>query len=229
VTFAGVNGTAERAFSTDTNNFGPRLGFAYRLPATRDTVIRGGYGIFFGPTVSNTIGDVASLGFSTSASYVVSQAEFQSALRLSDGFQAFTRPPLTAGFGAVAPGQRPNTAVAFFNPAQVAPISYQYNLTVQRDVARDILIEAGYIGNVSHRLTANDLSLNQVQATLIGPGDAQSRRPFPQFSNVTWINPRSATRPITACMSKPKSGSAEAPLSSPLHLLEIPRRRRIRE
>ena len=32
VTFAGVNGVPERAFATDTNNFGPRVGFAYRLP-----------------------------------------------------------------------------------------------------------------------------------------------------------------------------------------------------
>ena len=32
VTFAGVNGTPERAFATDWNNFGPRLGFAYRVP-----------------------------------------------------------------------------------------------------------------------------------------------------------------------------------------------------
>ena len=134
VTFAGVNGVPERAFATDTNNFGPRVGFAYRLPGKHDTVVRGGGGIFYGPTVSNTIGDVASLGFSTSASYVVSQAELQSALRLRDGFPAISRPPLTAAFGAVAPGQTPNTAVGFFNPKQVAPISYQYNLNVQREV-----------------------------------------------------------------------------------------------
>lgn len=189
VTFAGINGTPERAFATDRNNFGPRLGFAYRIPGNRDTVIRGGGGVFYGQTVSNTIGDTASLGFSDAASYVVALAEFQSAMRLRDGFPAFSRQPLTPGFGAVPLGQRPNTAVSFFNPRQVAPLSYQYNLGVQREVARNLLLEVGYMANVSHHLTANDFSLNQVPSNLLGPGDAQLRRPFPQFSNVTWINP----------------------------------------
>ena len=152
-------------------------------------MIRGGAGIFYGPTVSNTIGDVASLGFSTSASYSVAQAETQSALQLRDGFPAATRQPLTPGFGAVPVGQKANTSVSFFNPKQVAPISYQYNLGVQREVARDLLLEVGYIGNVSHHLTANDLSLNQVPPQLMTSGEAQLVRPFPQFSNVTWINP----------------------------------------
>ena len=189
VTFAGVNGTPVRAFQTDWNNIGPRAGFAWRIPGKRDTVIRGGAGILYGPTVSNTIGDVAALGFSTSASYSVAQAETQSAFLLRDGFPAYTRPPLTSAYGAVPVGQKPNTAVAFFNPQQVAPISYQSNLGVQREVASDLLVEAGYIGNVSHHLTANDLSLNQVPPQWMGAGNSQLLRPFPQFSNVTWINP----------------------------------------
>jgi len=77
-----------------------------------------------------------------------------------------TRQPLTSAFGAVPLGQKPNTSVSFFNPNQVAPISYQYNLGIQREVARDLLVEVGYIGNVSHHLTANDLSLNQVPPQL---------------------------------------------------------------
>src|SRR6202035_1868502 len=110
VTFAGVNGVSERAFATDYNNFGPRLGFAYRVPGKTDTVIRGGAGVFYGPTVSNTIGDVASLGFSTSASYAVAEAETQSALQLQNGFPAVARQPLMPAFGAVPLGQKANTA-----------------------------------------------------------------------------------------------------------------------
>jgi len=189
VTFAGVNGTPERAFATDYNNFGPRLGFAYRLPGKGDTVIRGGAGFFYGPTVSNTIGDVAALGFSTSASYSAAQAETQSALQLRNGFPAVTRQPPSPGLGAVPVGQKVNTSVAFFNPKQVAPISYQYNLGIQRELVKDLLLEVGYIANVSHHLTANDLSLNQVAPQLMTSGAAQLVRPFPQFNNVTWINP----------------------------------------
>jgi hypothetical protein len=60
---------------------------------------------------------------------------------------------------------------------------------VQREVARDLVAEIGYIGNVSHHLTANDLSLDQVAPQLMTSGNAQLVRPFPQFSGVTWINP----------------------------------------
>jgi hypothetical protein len=62
-------------------------------------------------------------------------------------------------------------------------------LNLQRELTANLLVEIGYIGNVSHHLTGNDLSLNQVAPQSSGPGDAQARRPFPQFSNVTWINP----------------------------------------
>ncbi len=225
VTFAGVDGTPQRAFATDKNNFGPRLGFAYRIPGNRETVIRGGGGVFYGQTVSNTIGDTAALGFSDAASYVVAQAEFQSALRLRDGFPAFSRQPLTAAFGAVPLGQRPNTAISFFNPKQVAPLSYQYNLGVQREVARDLLFEVGYMANVSHHLTANDFSLNQVPAELMGPGDAQVRRPFPQFSNVTWINPSIGNSTYHAGFVRAEKRFGERVLfPGSLHLFKVPGR-----
>ena len=189
VTFAGVGGTPERAFKTDLNNFEPRFGFAYQVNELGRTVLRGGAGVFHGPTVSNSIGDVAALGFSTSASFVVAQATTQSALQLRDGLPAYTRPALTPGFGAVPIGTRPNTSVAFFDPDQVAPVSYQTNISLQHETGMGALVEVGYMGNSSRHLTSNDLSLNQVPVELMGPGDTQRLRPFPQFSDVRLINP----------------------------------------
>jgi hypothetical protein len=187
VTFAGRNGVAERAFATDLNNFGPRFGLAYRLDRARPTVVRSGAGVFYGPTISNTVGDLAALGFATSASFVGPASA--SVFRLRDGFPSFSRPDLWPGYGASPLGQKPNTSVSFFNPHQVAPTSYQANIGVQHELIPGFLVEAGYVANISRHLTANDFSLNQVPPELMGPGDAQQRRPFPQFSDVTLINP----------------------------------------
>ena len=188
VTFAGVNGTPERAFATDWNNLGPRVGFAYRLGESGRTVWRGGAGIFYGPTISNSIGDQAALGFSTAASFVAAQAT-ESAFRLRDGFPAYVPPALTSAFGAVPLGTRPTTTVSYFDPHQVAPTSYQTNLDLQHELGSGLLVETGFISNSSRHLTANDFSLNQVPPELMGPGDTQRLRPFPQFSNVILLNP----------------------------------------
>jgi hypothetical protein len=79
--------------------------------------------------------------------------------------------------------------VSFFDPNQVTPISYQSNVSLQHEMRNGALFEVGYIGNVSRHLTANDLSLNQVAPALMGAGDTQRLRPFPQFSDVRLINP----------------------------------------
>ena len=48
VTFAGVNGVPNSNFATDTHNFAPRFGFAWRPFGDEKTVIRGGFGVFIG-------------------------------------------------------------------------------------------------------------------------------------------------------------------------------------
>ncbi len=190
VTFAGINNIPRTAWDFDGNNIGPRLGLAWQL--RERTVIRAGGGVIFGAAVNSIVGTAAALGFSTNFSINSTQPGITSAMRLRDGFPALTRPAvdqLGAGFGAVAPGRAANTAVTFFERSRPTPISYQSNISIQQELAKSLLLEAGYIGNLSHHLTAPDMSINQVPFEKLGPGDAQSRRPFPQFSNVSVINP----------------------------------------
>jgi hypothetical protein len=190
VTFAGLNGAPRTAFDPNFDNFGPRFGFAYSAPFAKNLVIRGGAGVFFGPMVSNSVGSAAALGFSDNLSLGSSNPDTTSALTLRDGFPVYVRPALaTPGFGAVPLGAKPNTAVTYFDRNRPTPVSYQVNLDVQDEVVRNLVIEAGYIGNVSHHLTASDLSINEVPPQLVAPGNAQLLRPFPQFSNVSIINP----------------------------------------
>ena len=190
MTFAGVNGTPERAFATDVNNIGPRVGFAYRLGGSDRTVLRGGAGVFYGQTVDATIGDTASLGFSTQASFVVAQAgdpeRVPSARRIPCVCPRAARRRLRR---RATLGDRPYLAVSFFNPNQKAPTSYQSNIDLQHQLNSGLLLEVGYIGNEGRHLTGPDITLDQVPADRLTSGNTQLVRPFPQFSNVTWINP----------------------------------------
>lgn len=190
VTFAGRGNVPRTAWDFDGNNFGPRAGLAWHV--REKTVIRAGGGVIYGAAVNSIVGTAASLGFSTNFAINATQPGFNSAMRLRDGFPALTRPTLDqvgAGFGAVAPGRAPNTAVTFFERRRPTPVSYQSNFSVQQELVKSLLLEVGYIGNLSHHLTAPDLSINQVPPDKVGPGEAQSKRPFPQFSNVSVINP----------------------------------------
>jgi hypothetical protein len=86
VTFAGINGTPRTLYDNDFNNVGPRFGFAWR-PFGQGTVVRGGYGIFFGNR--NDIGDAASgaaLSFATEQLIVSPDAGQTAALLLRNGF-----------------------------------------------------------------------------------------------------------------------------------------------
>ena len=69
LTFAGVNGQPRGLYETPKNNLMPRVGATYRL--NDKTVLRGGYGIFYG-FLGQRRGDVITTGFSSTTTMVPS-------------------------------------------------------------------------------------------------------------------------------------------------------------
>ena len=65
-----------------------------------------------------------------------------------------------------------------------------FNFNVQRQLPGNAVFEIGYLTSLGHKLNApGSRSINQVDPTRIGPGNAQALRPFPQFSDVRVISP----------------------------------------
>ncbi|MCG3163920.1 MAG: hypothetical protein JMDDDDMK_05379 [Acidobacteria bacterium] len=143
--FAGVNGEGRGLYKTPKNNYMPRLGFAYKL--TDKTVLRGGYGVFFG-FLGQRRGDVNQIGFSTNTAMTVSLNNGISFIEtLSNPFQAFQnglREPRGAADGIQTfLGQ----SVTFYNPRPLSPYNQRWELSVQRELPGGWVAEAAYVGN----------------------------------------------------------------------------------
>ncbi len=187
VTFAGKDGLGRQVYNGNYTNFAPRIGLAWKPLANRNFLIRSGYGIYFGPPVPGS--NTASAGYETSGNYSSPDNGITAPFLLQDGFPSTARPVLDSGYGAVPVGQPVRFAPAFIGQDRKLGYSQQWNFSIQQELAGNLILEAAYLGNVGHRLPAPNTNINQVRPELLGPGNAQVRRPFPQFGNVTLLAP----------------------------------------
>jgi hypothetical protein len=170
---AGQNGNSRELIRTDRNNFAPRFGFAWQ--AQDKTVIRGGYGIFYGQdegygVVARMVGNPP---FFVAVAFPSDQ--LSPLLTLSGGFPANAVDPRNA--------KNPN---AVGNP-QDFPLPYvqQWGLTIQRELPGSWVVEAAYTGNLALKLNG----ARDVNQPLPGPGAINPRRPFPLYGSVRAIEP----------------------------------------
>ncbi len=192
VKFMGQNGWPTSPYRTDLNNFGPRIGLAYKLFGKDTTVIRAGYGAYFAHPFDAGAPTSASLGFEKSITLVSPDQGITHPFVLSKGptSNALTAPTLDDSFGAVRVGTAPTTTATFYEFGRSTGYSHQFNFGLQHVVKGGILLEATYLGHISHKLASTNPPINKIPLEQAAAGrTTQQFRPFPQFSAVTAVLP----------------------------------------
>ncbi len=191
LTFAGVNGEPRELYEVPKKNFMPRLGFAFKL--TEKTVLRGGYGIFFG-FLGQRRGDVIQSGFSATTPLTVTLNNGLTFIEtLSNPFQNGIQQPKGAADGIQTfLGQ----SITFFNPKPLSPYMQRWQLGLQRELGWGFVTEIAYVGNRgTHLEFTRNLNATPIQYLSTKPTRDQERINY-LSQNVP--NPFAGLMPATA-------------------------------
>jgi len=143
----------ETFWGNDWNNFAPSVGFSYRIPwLTKSTTVRGGYGI-------NYAGAADYLSYSGNIGNLPGQT-----LNVTYNSPGYLNLAGLAAAGVVpvpTGGAKPFTAVPLTNRTagitgyadeRVTPYVQSFNLSIQRELARNTTLDLSWIGNKATKL-----------------------------------------------------------------------------
>jgi len=152
--------------TTPKKDFAPRFGFAYDVFGKGQTVVRGGYGIFWNNPLTGTSSQKPS-----NPPFLLSNSlttTLLPTLRLRDGIPA--PPPLD-------PNRAPSgTTRSIFDPEFKDGYAQQWNLNVSQQFGRNYALEVSYVGSKgTHLVIKRDI--NQAPP-VVGVSDSNVNRPF---------------------------------------------------
>ena len=100
------------------------------------------------------------------------------------------------------------------------PYTHQYLFNVQRELAPDLTLEAGYLGSISRHLE----SYRGVSAAVPGPGTVASRSPYPNFGLLVLVDDGANGNYNSLAGKLTKRFSHGLDHAGGIHLVEIDRR-----
>lgn len=184
--FPGDAGVPANGVNPVYTNFAPRFGFAYNLTNDNKTVVRGGGGMFY---------DSSQSAFFNSR--MVDATPWSPTISLTNPAGTFSNP-----FQGLTPLQEPPpfpppSNTVFTRPVLAisedplgnyrTPRVYNWNLTFERQLGKDLLARAAYVGSHgSHIYIAQEL--NPAVYSPGSPLNTDARRIYQGFTNISLAN-----------------------------------------
>jgi len=123
----------------DKNDWGPRLGLVYDISGNHTTVLRGGFGIYYGRTSNSVLFNALTNNAVTIATYSLGPT----APGAPTAPNVLAAPPTT-------PGSTPS--IQFLAPDLKRPQIYMADATIERAIGRDVTVSASYLYSKGKRL-----------------------------------------------------------------------------
>ena len=176
LTFAGLGGQSRALWGADKNNVMPRFGFAYSL--NRNTVVRGGYGLFYSAG-GIRLGNSNQTGFSLTTPLIPSlDGGLSFIATLANPFPNGVQDPPKASQGTMTfVGQ----GISFFNQKPITPYLQRWQLGIQRQLPGGVLIDALYAGSRGVKLITSR-NLNAL------PNQYLSTSPFRDTARINYLS-----------------------------------------
>jgi hypothetical protein len=172
--FAGVGGAPDFQGDPKKVKVGPRVGATYALNV--DTVIRGGYGLFFAPWNYNTTNHgQGAFSVATSLTQSASESEPPTAV-LDNPFPAGLQQPAGSSLGLLT---QAGGNINFVDQTKGAPKVHQYSADIQRELPGNMAITIGYVGATGRDIGyagTNNVAININQ---VDPAVARAKFPAP--------------------------------------------------
>lgn len=176
--FAGDGSLEDRTLvKPDRNNFGPRVGVVYQLGD--QTVLRGGYGMFFNPL--DRIGSEDQLALNPPGLRNINQTVTSTTtpvFLLRDGFPASYLDPSNIVLSRLL--------IRAANPDGTNATVQQFAAGVERQLGREFVVSGDLVGNIGRNIAVLR-NLNQ-------PANGNGARPYPEFAHIQWRDPAGESR-----------------------------------